>query len=128
MSVKRVSIFYLDNGSLQNTVSRQVMFNRVVNDLLDEGREINQDTIGYTSFKDGSTVTSNPIGKGAKALYATHILIDKSILSMKDGEDLVAKVIKPTLLQSDNNGLFNLGGDRMQVYSIKDNVIVKEKL
>lgn len=126
MKAKRIMIVHMPNGDYANTLSKEILFNKIVNELVKEGREIKSATFQHVSFLDGSIVSVFKFGNGAKGMRSTHVYIDKAVLSLKYSENIINTVIKPSLIEGRND--FDLTGDRMLTYSMVDNQVITEKL
>lgn len=123
MKSKRILITYLNNGNMSSQVSKEVMFNRVLNEMIDDGREVKHTTLTPNSksvlFEDGSKIYLYPISVSNKALKVTHIFLDESIKSIPNGMELVTESVIPCLMTG-RYETFDTSGKQFSFFSFSN--------
>ncbi|MBZ4316924.1 hypothetical protein LAM21_21140, partial [Mycobacterium tuberculosis] len=81
------------------------MFDRIKNQLIEEGREVEQHTLSHSSisvlFSDGTKLFVYPVGVIREGFKCTHAYVDKEILNSPNGIDLIEQIIKPSIIKGD---------------------------
>ena len=126
MLKKIITIVYTPNGDFQNIVSKEIMFNRLTDELVKEGRTILTATWDTVKFDDGSIIQTMSFSKNSRGRRSTHIVIDKSILKIQGSDKLIDAVLKPMLIKNGSD-TYELTGDRISTYSMENGEIKKEK-
>ena len=128
--MKRILITYLNNGNLQSQVSKEMMFNRILNDMIEEGREVESTVLQPLSksvlFDDGSKLLCYPISSANKGLRCTHVFIDNNITNKPNGMKAIYESIVPTL--NWESAQFDTSGSRLNYFSFDESgLTVTEK-
>jgi hypothetical protein len=102
MKNKRIVITYLKTGDVKSEIAKEMMFDKVVDDLVAEGRVISQTTLLATSkrtvFEDGTRVELYPFSESLRASRATHVFVDNTIKSLTNGTTTIQTVIFPLMM------------------------------
>lgn len=127
--MKRILITYLNNGNLQSQVAKEMMFNRIVNEMIESGVEVEHTTLQPLSksvlFNDGSKLFCYPIMPSMKALKCTHVFIDDSVTHVINGMKVIEELVMPSLSWESAN--FDTSGSRLNYFSFDNGLIVTEK-
>lgn len=104
MKAKLVLVAFFNNGDIRSRMSKEIIFDRVIQELKSEGRELshihnhqNQSRTGV--FKDGSKVYSMPFESAVIGYRFTHIYLDESILNIPNGIEVLNTHIIPSLVR-----------------------------
>lgn len=123
MKAKRILITYLDNGNLQSQVAKEMMFNRILEDMISEGREVKSSILQPKSksvlFDDGSKVMLFPFSSSNTGLRVTHVFVDEEIALLPNGKQFVNEVIKPSLLKGEFEN-FDTSGKQFSFFSFNN--------
>lgn len=120
MKSKMILITYLNNGDIANVVAKEVMFNKILADLTNDGREVSFTSISPKSkqvnFDDGTKLLVEPFGSARHGMRVTHIYVDESIMFIPRGEEVFKKAYMPCVVSGDYQN-WDTEGDR--VFSFK---------
>lgn len=127
---KRVLVTYLNNGNLKSQVAKEMMFNRVVNEMIDSGLEVEHTTLQPLSksvtFSDGSKLYCYPFASVNNGLKCTHVFIDDAITHKVNGMKFIEASIMPILDWESAN--FDTSGSRLNYFTFEENgLVVREK-
>jgi hypothetical protein len=101
MKIKRVLVAYFQSSDLKSIVSRKLMYQRIIQELVEEGRAIkSQIPDRLTTFDDSSKVYLCPIAVNLKTMKVTHAYVDESIMKLDYGKKIIHDCIVPTVMQS----------------------------
>jgi hypothetical protein len=118
---KVVLITYLGNGSIVSQATKEVLFNRLLSEMTDEGREVERSVLQPKSksvkFDDGSKLMLFPINVITNGMKATHLYVDEEITNLPDGSEIVSRLLKPCLLTGDYER-FDTSGKQFSVFSL----------
>lgn len=127
MKSKRVLITYLDNGNMASQVSKEMMFNSILKEMLDDGREVVSTTIQPKSksakFTDGSSLMLFPLGINMAGIRATHVYADQNILDLPNGSDVYARALRPLIITGDLEK-FDTEGKQLNTFSFEDGELI----
>ncbi|MCY8549485.1 hypothetical protein MOD25_06145 [Bacillus haynesii] len=95
---KKILITYFNSQDISSIGAREAMFQKVVKDLASEGkktagRQMSSPQLRKEFFTDGSVIYFAPIAQIEADEKFTHIFVDKSIMSTKNGVDFVKNSI-----------------------------------
>lgn len=124
MKNKRVLIMYLGNGNVKSEIAKELMFNRMVNEMIEEGREVKnsllQPKTKSITFDDGSKLMLFPFSNVQKGFRVTHIFLDAEIAFLPNGDKLINEKIKPCIINGERED-FDTSGKQLLLYSFADN-------
>ncbi|AYP68298.1 hypothetical protein PQE75_gp181 [Bacillus phage vB_BcoS-136] len=107
MKAKRIMIIYL-KGFIENEASKEFMFHKLVNEMIDEGRVVFKEMIigseRTTYFDDGSKIWVMPFGRNCHGMRLTDLYIDEEIAKLNNGFELVNQYLKPLVV---NDGVYS---------------------
>jgi hypothetical protein len=122
MKAKRVAIVYL-KGFMDNIASRQLAFNKVVNDLISEGRVVKTSTQTMTIFEDGTKVTLVPFGANLVGMRITHLYVEDTVVNLSNGKKMFQEILLPMVMPEANYIHFEVEGSiksRTVVFGLED--------
>lgn len=132
MKAKLIIIAYLNNGNMKSQVAKEFMFNRVVNDLIGEGRGVAHTAIRpmdkRVTFEDGTKVTCIPFSMNQRGMKATEIFIDDELLKMPNGRQAVIETFGSSLLLGEYENYDTSGKNRINSYHFEENSITLSPL
>lgn len=132
MKAKRVLIAYLNNGNLQSQVAKEFLFNKVVNDLIAEGRKVNgsafQQHRKEVSFDDGTKVLAMPFGMSVLGMRFTHLYIDEIAMSTPKGQEAIDAMYKYTIVNGDYMNFDTSEQDRSFTFLFENGAINLKKI
>lgn len=128
-SKKIILIVYL-KLRMGSIASKELMYNTIVKDLRDQGREIvksfaNVDST-TTVFDDGTKVDLIPFGQKLKGARVTHLYIDDTILALANGNHFVKERLLPLVISGENYTDFDVEGssnERVKSFNSVNNLL-----
>lgn len=104
MKPKDIQIIYLPNGDFKSQTSKVIIFNKVLTELREEGRKLIDNTsLKFAKFDDGSCVTVRSLDDSLTGFPSTQTYIDKAILDLPNGEEIIETKISPYLIAVSGN-------------------------
>lgn len=123
MKAKRILITYFPNGNMASEVGKEILFERLRDEMIIEGREVLNTTLQQKSksvkFDDGSSLMVFPVGVSLHGLRTTHIFVDEQIKDITGGDSKFENALKSTLLTGEYEQ-YDTSGERVQTFSFKD--------
>lgn len=106
MKTKIILISFFNNGDLNTQIGKEYMYNKIVEDLCSEGRNLhnvsNQLATKVATFDDGSKVYLMPFGSASIGMRFTHVYFDKNIMNLGNANTILSEVYKPLILHGEN--------------------------
>jgi hypothetical protein len=126
MKAKKILITYLNNGNLQSQVAKEYLFQKVLGQLLTEGK-IAKNTIALPQlkeikFEDGSEIRVIPLSHNMRGFRCTHMYIDQNILSTPNGSE-ISLVLQQAVVRGEYLNFDTSEKDRAFVFSLEDGTL-----
>jgi hypothetical protein len=112
--MERILITYLNNGNLQSQVAKEVLFNRVVEDMIAEGKIVKSTTFQplskETIFNDGTKVSTKPFGIDVLGIRFTRLYIDELALTTPRAKEFVNQMYKAVVTNHEDMLAYSFDG------------------
>lgn len=120
MKPKRIVIFYAKQFFGSKARAERV-FVDVMNQMMNEGREIKYVNEDMAMFTDGTKIDKVPFGKGLIGLMVTHCYIDRYALTIENSQNFIMEAVMPMVVEGDYKYLDVEGKaiDRIMVFDNK---------
>ena len=122
MKAKKILIVYL-KGFLGDIASREIMFNKLIDELIGEGRLLKSLTRTKALFDDGTRVTIAKFSANLVGTRVTHVYIDDKITKLENGNMLINAVIRPLVVPEGVYEKLEVVGsptERILTFNVKD--------
>lgn len=104
MKPKDIQIIYMPNGDFKSQVFKEIVFSKVLTELREEGRKLIDNTpFKFAKFDDGSRVSVRSLDDSLTGFPATQTYVDKAILDLPNGEEIIETKIAPYLIAVSGN-------------------------
>lgn len=127
MKAKKILITYLGNGNIKSQVSKEYLFNRVVSDLIEEGKIVADTMVTQREkrirFADGSSVICVPFTMANKGMKVTHVFIDRELSELINGNEIIQENILPSVINWETENFDISDKDRRFIFSLEDGVL-----
>ena len=122
LGIKKAMVVYLNNGSLESQVSKEIVFNKLIEKFKGEDKGLIYHTQHLAKFEDGSKIFLVPFGQSMIGVRLTHIYLDKFILSLPNAKETVFKTCIHMLIKMDNSKDYDVSGERLFTFSTKGEI------
>lgn len=117
--MKRVVVAYLNNGNVKSQIAKGLMFEKVVDDLVAEGKMIRSvepspmlGVAKMASFEDGTKVFLQPFGQSILGMKFTHIYIDELAMQFPNSKEMVSKMYSQCIIDKSDDKMFTFLFDK----------------
>lgn len=129
---KLILIGYLNNGNMQSNMSKEILFDRLTEELKSEGRFLNlvetSGKIRTGKFSDGSRIYLMPYEYSVMGYRFTHVYVDKAVLTTFTGQDIFEKHLAKSLVREHSHyEVSEHPNDRMLLFGLDNNGISVNK-
>lgn len=123
MKNKIILIAYLNNGNMASEVAKEIMFNRVLDEMIDEGREVKSSVLQPKSksvkFNDGSKLMMFPFSTFTKDIRVTHVFADEALRYVPRGIDVIHEIITSSIMKGEFEK-FDTSGKQFSFFSFNN--------
>jgi hypothetical protein len=119
MKAKKIALIYV-NSLIGSITHSERTFNKIVKDLVSEGRVIRSSTSEKIKFEDGTIVVKLPFTNSLVGRRFTHLYIDEQIFELQNGEKYVNEALLPSIVKSGNYAGLDVEGtakERVKTFS-----------
>lgn len=100
---EKIVIIYLNNGNMASEVAKEIMFNRVVNEMIGDDNDADSTVLNRTSksvvFTDGSKIELIPFTGGqVRGRRPTKVYLDESIKKLPNSTNYILNDIAPNCI------------------------------
>lgn len=125
MKSKRVILVHSNIGSIQNISAIHTAFRAIVNEMIDEGRVIKEQTDRLTRFEDGTVIEKVQVGTDIYMSRVTHLYIDEELLKLGNSVKYIKDALIPTVVPEGNYEKLDVEGstnDRIFIIGLEKGV------